>query len=295
MICWSLLTWLRLVAGLIKTALVDGDIITYRCGAATDGRYYALLDEFGNEQVRYKYKADVPEGLVVVPRKEPEPLENALHSVKQMLTSIADWTNCSDLRVFLSPTGSASFRYKVDPEYKANRKDMEKPHWYTEIRDYLIQRYNAVVCDGIEADDALGIAQTDDTVICSIDKDLLMIPGLHYNFVTHEMDVISDVDGWFNFHKQLLTGDRTDNVQGIPGIGPVKAGALLECDPNHYTDVVVTAYQEAFAEDWRDRLDRTAQLIWIQREHGQTVRLQDQEIEGSITYSWGAVDIVKGE
>ena len=44
-------------------------------------------------------------------------------------------------------------------------------------------RYGAQVIDGMEADDALALAQTDKTAIATIDKDLLMVVGRHYNYV----------------------------------------------------------------------------------------------------------------
>src|SRR5690606_41714779 len=65
-----------------------------------------------------------------------------------------------------------------------------KPYWYDEIRDYLIRRWGAEVVDGQEADDAIGIAAWNSykecpeySIIASIDKDLRMIPGYHYNWV----------------------------------------------------------------------------------------------------------------
>lgn len=276
---------------------IDGDIIAYRCGAATDGRYYASLDAEGNELARYKYKADVPEGTEVVLRREPDPLENALHTVKLNLHSLLNSLNAKACRIYLSPEGDSSYRYKLFPEYKGNRKDVEKPHWLSAIRQYLVDHWGAEIWDGLEADDALGITHTSGEIsaICSIDKDLLMIPGYHYNFVTGERTVVDDVDAAYNFHKQLLMGDSTDNVAGIYGYGKAKAASSLECDPEDYTDSVVKIYQEHFPEDWESRLNLTAQLLWIQRHRGQSVRLQNKEAEGGISYSWGTVALAERE
>jgi 5'-3' exonuclease len=81
----------------------------------------------------------------------------------------------------------SNFRYDIYPEYKANRKDMQRPKWLQVVREHLVTDWKATVTDGIEADDAMGIAQCTehdgDSMICSIDKDMLMIPGHHYNFV----------------------------------------------------------------------------------------------------------------
>ena len=117
---------------------------------------------------------------------------------------------------------------------------------------------------GCEADDMLGCCQGEDTIICSIDKDLLQIPGQHYNFVKDEYTTISEYDGLRNIYKQALIGDRSDNVIGINGIGPVKAERafsgcttekqLYEVCKNLYGDV--------------NRLNTNLALLWIWRSNG---------------------------
>ena len=261
-------------------ALTDGDIAVWRCGAASDGRYYSVRFKGGAEIERFKYKKDAVDftgamNFEIVQGREPEPVENALHNVKLLVEGIFAETGADNYTIYLSPTDKSNFRYALNPEYKANRKDMEKPFHYEAIRSYLIRQYGAVVCDGIEADDAMGIAQCTqrDTIICSIDKDMQMIPGYHYNFVTKERTVVSDVDGWFNFHRQILTGDRTDNVDGLHGIGPAKAERILDAHPDMYTDLVVEQYQKVYPEDWLARINLAAKLLWIQRTPNTTVEL----------------------
>lgn len=130
--------------------------------------------------------------------------------------------------VFL--TGSSNFRRTLDPQYKANRPEQRPNHWQA-VRDYLIQQHRAVLCEGCEADDFLGIHQDklgDSTVICSIDKDLLQVPGNHFNFVKKESYHITPEEGRKRLYTQSLVGDRSDNIFGVAGIGPVKAGRALE-------------------------------------------------------------------
>ena len=283
-----------------QLSLIDGDIVTYRCGAAADGRHYIVTVE-GTDQVleKFKYKKEADAyiagnpDLVATLASDPEPLGNALHSVKLLLTHILEASHARDYKVYLSPEGGNTFRHTVYPEYKANRKDMVKPHWYKEIRQYLVDKWEAEVCVGIEADDAMGIAQcsNDKSVICSIDKDLLMIPGNHYNFVTEEHTYTSEKDGWFNFHRQVITGDRTDNVPGLGGYGPIKAAAVLDCPQEDWPRVTAELYQKVYPDSWEDQINLTAQLIWIQREHGKNLRLEYQEAAGSSAYSWRTVDL----
>ena len=172
-------------------ALLDGDIFCYRVGFAT--------------------------------QEEPEAI--ALHRIKEMVEGCLAEVGATEYRIFL--TGTDNFRYGINPEYKANRADKPKPIHLKALREYLVKQFNAEVVDGMEADDAMAINQTGDSIICTIDKDLLQVEGHHYNFVKKEFQVIERLEGLRKFYTQFLTGDKADNIIGIEGIGPVKADRAL--------------------------------------------------------------------
>ena len=112
-----------------------------------------------------------------------------------------------------------------------------------DVRDFLIGQWGAEVCSGYEADDGIGIAAKDDSIICSIDKDVKQIPGEHYNFVREEFMVVDEDTASFNFWLSMLVGDTTDNVGGVPGIGPKKGYRHLSAfDPGQYFDCVRGLY-----------------------------------------------------
>ncbi|MDD9816698.1 MAG: hypothetical protein OXU61_00955, partial [Gammaproteobacteria bacterium] len=64
-------------------------------------------------------------------------------------------------------------------------------------------------------------------VIAGIDKDLKQIPGNHYNFNKQLHEFVDDDNANLNLMLQCLTGDTSDNIPGIKGIGPAKAGKIL--------------------------------------------------------------------
>ena len=75
------------------------------------------------------------------------------------------------------------------------------------------------------------------------------------------------------FWTQVLTGDRTDNIRGIDGLGPVKATKLIApCgrDWIKMRDVVLGEYKRQHGNDAERAMDETAKLIWILRERGVT-------------------------
>jgi hypothetical protein len=220
-------------------ALVDGDIIAYSVAAACDGRYYAVVDANDlQEMFRCEYKKELDEYLkdnplqkdqIIVSDYEPEAIESCLHSVNMMTNSILESVGAKDYQIYLS--GDNNFRFKINPEYKRNRASYRTPYHLKNCREHLVKKYQAIFTNGYEADDALGINQKDNTVICSIDKDLNCVPGWHYTWAHHGKDEllyhVSTELANRNLYKQILTGDTTDNVQGIKGVAGLTAERIL--------------------------------------------------------------------
>jgi len=151
----------------------------------------------------------------------------AVYRVNEMIENTLAEVEASEYKLFL--TSPDNFRKHIYPEYKANRT-ATKPKHLQFLRDYLVESWQGQVAEKMEADDYLGINQNESSIICSIDKDLLQVPGKHYNFVKKEFYEVDEETGSRNFYTQLLTGDTSDNIKGIAGIGPVKAKkALAEC------------------------------------------------------------------
>jgi len=258
--------------------LIDGDIVAFACGFAADDIHYTI----GKRKFRYKTKANAwcdrhgYDREIIVKHHLPGDIAPTLLTVDAMITEVMDATEANEASVFL--TGKKNFRYDIasSHEYKGNRKESARPHLLPEIRDHLIDNWEAQVIHGAEADDALGITQYaalkagEDTVICSIDKDLLMIPGLHYNWNKKSFTEISENQGWFNFYKQMLTGDKTDNIVGIPGLGEKTANKILYgLGPVGMMRKVQEQYEKHFQHP-ELRMLENANLLWIRREPEQT-------------------------
>lgn len=223
-------------------ALIDADILCYRIGFSTEDEHENL----------------------------------ALVRMDNYIQEIMDGSTCSEYEMFL--TGPTNFRKDIYPAYKANRKNVAKPKHLQRLRKHLIEIEGAVVSEGEEADDLLGINQTDETIICSIDKDLLMIEGRHYNFVKKQHSEVSKLEGRHNFYMQLLTGDSTDNIPGIYGCGPAKASIILTgaTELEDYNQRILGAYKEFYSycceEDVRKHINLIGKLLWIRTEPKQMWR-----------------------
>jgi len=148
-----------------------------------------------------------------------EPIANVLHSVKLSLEKIKEafYNEVKEpFETVVHLTGKENFRFALYPEYKQTRADSRKPILANEIRQYMIDRWDAVVSEGMEADDAIGIAMHSDknAVCCSGDKDLLNCPGYHFHPKTLKLEIIDDEFSTWHFYKQLLMGDKVDNIPG---------------------------------------------------------------------------------
>ena len=216
-----------------RLAIIDADIICYRVGFASE---------------------DVSE-------------EVCLGRVTKLVNEIVyEDLKCDDYKAYITGKGNYRNELAVTEPYKGNRKDAKRPQHYDAIRKHL-QRLGAELVEGSEADDAVATEATKTGGwIVSIDKDLDQVAGWHYNFVKHEEYYVTEEEGLRNLFTQVLTGDRTDNIIGLKGIGPKKAEKLLQdCKTEReYYDACLKAY-----DGNQLRVDENLNLLWLRREPNQ--------------------------
>lgn len=148
--------------------------------------------------------------------------------------------NCGVNDYLCAVKGNGNFRNNVDPSYKGQRKSLD-PKIKAAVeygRQHMIKEYNAIEADDMEADDLVSIWAYEmmdsgrEPIIVAIDKDLLQIPGWHYNFVKKEPPRHIDEDeANLLLMLQCLVGDTADNIKGIKGVGPKKAAMILKDVP----------------------------------------------------------------
>lgn len=183
--------------------------------------------------------------------------------------------------MFVAVKGFDNFRDKIDPMYKKNRKpldDLTKRKLST-LHEYALE-LGAFRADGWEADDQVRAwaheTQEDGIpwIIAGIDKDLLQIPGTHFNYGgTHKKPLTEDQkwkfitqeEGDFRMACQLLTGDTIDNIYGIKGIGPAKSKKLLENkNRKQMMNEIINLYKKEYPQ-WEDKLKVNSNLIYMRR------------------------------
>lgn len=204
---------------------------------------------------------------------ENDPLGIAIYRAEELLDNILNKVGATEYKAYIS--SDTNFRKEIYPEYKAQRSTV-KPVHLLDMKEYAFNKMNAILSpQGLEADDMLGIEQdktTRTTTICSLDKDLLQIPGNHFqweigtskwnkpdNWLTQ-----TELEGYRLFYQQAIKGDPTDNIKGIKGKGKVFAEkALADCTTELQMFNVV---RDLYSND--EEFKMNAGCVWILRELG---------------------------
>lgn len=143
-----------------------------------------------------------------------------------------------DYTLVLFDAKRENFRNQIFPEYKATRREVpeELIPQFPIIREAVgALKLNYLEMEGYEADDLiatyarLALEQGMEAVVVSADKDLMQLirPGVEfYDPMKDKFFTPEDVREKFGVYPdkvvdvQALSGDSTDNVPGVPGIGP---------------------------------------------------------------------------
>ena len=257
-------------------ALIDADVLRYEVGFSSQ-----FIDEDTGLQTQASW--DFVEGLLE-------------RRVQEILTA----TKSTEYKLFITMDGHTKLittkgetdKYKrnfreavaVSKPYKSTRK-LDKPLHYKNITAYLLSLDNCLVAEGYEADDLMASMQTDNTIICSRDKDLRQVEGMFYSWGCGRQNSFGPVNisklgrlarlngkvmgtGTSFFHYQLLIGDAVDNIPGIPRVGEKKAFNLLGDvkDLSEQWELVEGQYMKAFGGDsYKDHIQEQGKLLWLCR------------------------------
>ena len=212
------------------------------------------------------------------------------------------------LAVCLDVDDRSVFRCEIDPNYKANRDEF--PELLQQQERRIIEIITALGIPilrepGFEADDlaatlATRLAGPDlRVVLVSRDKDLEQLLGEHVVM----LDAHKQEDAWTGPAEllakkgytpaqavdiQTLTGDSTDNVPGVPGIGPKTAVKLISQFGSAEQVLAhadkLTPKQAENIKAYADQLPRTRQLVTLRTDVPVAFDLQAARA-GGFTYA----------
>ena len=178
------------------------------------------------------------------------------YEYQRTVHSLAKSYDCKNI-IITADLGSSSYRKSISPEYKQNRKEkfadqseQEKMEFEEFISEYeatleLLQEDHTLLrFKGVEADDiAAHLVRHREKygleyiwlISSDRDWDLLIQENVgRFSYVTRKEVTL---DNWKDHYEvtpeeyislKCLTGDKGDNVPGIPGIGPKRALGLIK-------------------------------------------------------------------
>jgi 5'-3' exonuclease len=225
------------------TAVIDLDIILYRC-------LFGLQRVQGNKPFRFREQVRLCE---------------------QTIERILDWLR-PDMYEIVSSTGT-NFRYKIYPEYKANRKD--RPEYLWDAKQYFIKYWDISLAVDMETDDYIAMYTKPEDIIVSIDKDFNQLGRTIYNWVKNELYTVENP--MFYFFQQMLMGDAADNIPGVKN--PEKAHfknppnfseatsteVLINKTPAEMNKIVKDLYKKCYGSSWFEKYDTNGRLLWLRR------------------------------
>ena len=215
-------------------------------------------------------------------------LEEALQGIDTRITHMLEQCETNTYAGFL--TSGRCFRYDIakTKPYKGNRKYSTKPIIFPAIKEYLRQEWNFISVPELEADDLVSIYHDPmRTVICSPDKDVLYQNRVcNYNYGKAEMITVDETQALRFLWKQMLMGDATDGIQGIPKVGRKTADTWLkDLLPNEMPEFVLKKYVEKFGyAAGICKFAETFKLVYILKTKEDVLRETGIELPDLVTY-----------
>lgn len=265
----------------MNVVLYDMDVVLFRCLFAAEHRNYGVeidgcIKWFPDWKSCKKFTKAREIDTEIWTEHTIEPWENARANIRNTVYAIRKRLQPKQEQFFLS--GEDNFRFSVATvlPYKGNRDKAHRPVYLKQGRSFATDELRAITSRG-EADDGIGISASnwDPRELCIVtnDKDLKQIPGWHYDF-TKDVDprFIGKREANLYFFQQLLSGDSTDNIPGIEGIGPVGAKELLEgcTGVREAEERCLAAYRNKYGSPEGDRrFLETGRLVYLLRRDGE--------------------------
>ncbi|HEX3020493.1 MAG TPA: DNA polymerase I [Chitinispirillaceae bacterium] len=173
---------------------------------------------------------------------------SAVFGFANYLVRLIEKYSCPYIAVVMD-SSKPTFRHELYAQYKANREEMpDDLKAQMPLINKLIQALNITVIrkDGLEADDLIAVLtrkavkESFDVFLVTKDKDLMQLIGPNVKMLAPDgsgtlmMLDVEDVKEKMGIGPEkivdylALIGDASDNIPGVPGVGPKTALKILE-------------------------------------------------------------------
>lgn len=196
-------------------------------------------------------------------------IKDAQHKFEEkvyaIINTLEEQYSFNILHTILFLENRGNYRYGINPSYKANRKERERPPLLSHLQSWVVENFNkesqplsTFLSVNVETDDSIAATykkyHLNDSgvqlIIASPDKDMKTLPCLLFDSFHKRMELssISEVEAHSFLMRQMIEGDKADGVDGIPNKGKAFVNKIFKgCETKiHYTYVVWMAYKEHY-------------------------------------------------
>lgn len=249
-----------------KKIIVDADTIVFAACSVCQYEVQVMGPNFMSEQEMKEARQQPYWDEKEMTYMSIDP-QDALRHANDKLELILDKIGGKPENTILHFTGGKdSFRYSlleeafpddIEMHYKYKRTKKKSPVGLQIVKELMCahKNNNGTIWYDFEADDVAvydKMRYGDEAILVAVDKDVWKnTPGKHFNYYESELhDIemkwveVSEEEANFNQYLQAITGDKSDNIPGLKGIGPKKALNFIDVGMNkeELWDGVVAAY-----------------------------------------------------
>jgi len=249
--------------------IIDGDVLCHMACEQPWKMKVERLQQGGVETSRLKGLGEIP-GYNA--EADTRVFDTCWRNFEEIVRESLDALFCTEH--LMAVKDGKSYRDDIYSEYKKNRGKWRIHNPFVElVRRRAVEQQLAVYATDKEADDLIRIWAEESRktgvahAVISIDKDLYCIEGMHYNPKKKEVKTVSASEAMWHYYSQLLSGDPTDHIPGLPRVGPKIADKLIRgiATEEECQEVVVAMYFEKFGDDWAPYLLSNGKMIHIQK------------------------------
>jgi len=167
------------------TAVIDGDIISFRCAAANESRSIRVTHKVTGQVTEHAHRTAFKEHIRdkfeldefdIEDVQTAEDISHAFHAINTTIDALKKSCEASAVEVYLSGKNNFRDELPLPTKYKSGRSNT-KPLQLQECRDYLQHKKHAIIVDNYEVDDKIamrcfeGLKSKQKVIACTIDGD----------------------------------------------------------------------------------------------------------------------------
>jgi len=145
-----------------------------------------------------------------------EHISGCLSTLKKTVKNIYEELDATHVIFFLGGTGNFRLDLPLPTQYKAARKDMRRPDYLKDCRDFLNKHYCTFIVNGIEADDVVvgmtGYVINNTNAYCTayqLDKDFRgsLVKNRYYHITNKQIEELTGGIGKLELTKNDVKGE----------------------------------------------------------------------------------------